>query len=173
MSIHSDPDVIKVDPDFALASWNDVFMVIWRVNTTVEGARALRRECLGFAAKRPEGIALLTIVEEGAPMPAPESREVIARFLGDASESIRASAVIFEGDGFRAAAVRSVVIGLTMLARQKYPHKVFAAVEDGATWLERELREYFGGSFTADGLCNATTRVRAALTTEGASAATR
>jgi hypothetical protein len=29
-----------------------------------------------------------------------------------------------EGTGFRAAAVRSVVTGLTMLARQAYPHRV-------------------------------------------------
>lgn len=117
-------DLIVKQPDFALASWKQVFTVIWRRETTMEGAESLRSECRQFAERHPRGIALLTIVESGAPLPSSGPRKAIAEFLGEASSFIKCSAVIFEGSGFRAAAVRSVVTGLTLMARQKYPHKV-------------------------------------------------
>src|SRR5688572_27233637 len=132
-------NIVKVTRDFALASFRDCFMVIWRHETTLDGARALRRGCFGFAETRPRGIALLTIVEEEAPMPPSDARAEIATFLRDGSDRIKASGVVFEGSGFRAAAVRSVVVGLTMLARQKYPHKVFGNLKEAAAFLDREL----------------------------------
>lgn len=117
-------ELIAKQPDFALACWQHVFTVIWRRETTMEGAEQLRTECRAFAESHPRGIALLTIVESGAPLPSSGPRKAIAEFLGEASAFIKCSAVIFEGSGFRAAAVRSVVTGLTLMARQKYPHKV-------------------------------------------------
>ena len=60
-------------------------------------------------------------------MPPAASRNELAATLRGAS-FIKASAVAFEGQGFRAAAVRGVVTGLTALARQPFPHKVFAHV---------------------------------------------
>jgi len=110
--------------DYALASWQQIFAVIWRRETTIEGAEHLRTACAEFARTQPRGIGLLTIVESGAPLPPAPARKAIADFLAGGSEFIKCSAVIFEGSGFRAAAVRSVVTGLTLMARQAYPHRV-------------------------------------------------
>ena len=43
-----------------------------------------------------------------------------------------------KGTGFRAAAVRSVVTGLTMLAKQAYPHRV-CSVHDAVSMLSHTL----------------------------------
>jgi hypothetical protein len=116
--------VIARHPDYALASWQQIFAVIWRRETTASGAEDLRTKCGEFARANPRGIGLLTIVETGAPLPSSAERKSIADFLAGGSSFIRCSAVIFEGSGFRAAAVRSVVTGLTLMARQAYPHKI-------------------------------------------------
>jgi len=80
--------------------------------------------------------------------------------MRDASDIIKASGVVFEGSGFRAAAVRSVVISLTMLAGQKYPHKVFANLIETAVFLEREVGSVLAAGFTARSLEDGVSAIR-------------
>jgi hypothetical protein len=121
--------LITRDPDYVLGTWQQIFAVIWRKETTLHGAIHLRNACTEFASRHPQGIGLLTIVEPNSPLPASDIRKSIADFLHDGSSFIKCSTVIFEGSGFRAAAVRSVVTGLTLMARQAYPHRVCSLVE--------------------------------------------
>jgi hypothetical protein len=155
--------LIRVDDDYALGSHRNLFVLIWRRETTIDGCRAFRDELFRFAEDRPQGIGLLTIVEEMAPMPPTESRQSIASTLRDASDHIHASAVVFEGAGFRAAAVRSVVVGLTMLARQKFPHKVFGKLSDAATWMHATLGDALEEGFSAVELEKAVAEIRRAV----------
>jgi hypothetical protein len=129
---------VEEKKDYVLASWQQVFAVVWRKETTLEGVSALRGECRTFATKHPRGIGLLTIVSAGAPMPASPVRQAVADFLAQGGAYITCSAVLMEGTGFRAAAVRSVVTGLTMLAKQAYPHRV-CSVHDAASMLAHAL----------------------------------
>jgi hypothetical protein len=130
--------IIEEDDDFVLASWQQIFAVVWRRDTTLAGAQALDRECARFATKHPRGIGLLTIVSATAPMPASPVRQAMADFLTRGSTFIKCSVVLMEGTGFRAAAVRSVVTGLTMLAKQAYPHRV-CSVPDAVTLFAQTL----------------------------------
>ncbi len=125
------PRVYRCYHDYALSSWGNVFMVSWRKNTTSAGASDLRTQCERFAAQHPEGILLLTVIHDGAPIPPPEPRAQIAAFL-KSGEYIRGSAVIMEGTSFRAAIVRSIVTGLTMLAHQPFPHQICSLPQAGA-----------------------------------------
>jgi hypothetical protein len=112
-----------------VASCGPVFIVEWRVNTTLEGCRALRTECERFGKAQRSGVGLLTVIHARAPAPEATERLSIADFLRAGSSYIKASAVVVEGQGFRAALVRGVVTGLTMLAKQAYPHKVVSMPE--------------------------------------------
>jgi len=137
--------LVRKHSDYALAHWQQIFAVIWRRETTVEGADDLRASCTAFARTQPRGIGLLTVVESGAPMPPAPARRAIADFLASGSTFIKCSAVVFEGSGFRAAAVRSVVTGLTLMARQAYPHKV-CDINDAIEMFTRILPEATGRS---------------------------
>lgn len=152
------------DPDLSLATWGDAFLLIWHHNTTVTGVSTLERTLNAFAAERPNGIGLITVVEESAPMPPSDARDVLAQFLERASSHIKVSSVAFEGSGFRAAAVRSVVAGLTMVARQSYPHKVFATVEEAMTWMAPQMPS----PTTAKELSETVAATRAALAQKAA-----
>src|SRR5882757_5220624 len=98
--------VDAVSPDYCLARWNQFYMIIWRVNTTMAGIRILARSFDEFRKSFPEGVGLITIVEPGAPLPPTEARQTLGQLLADAAGSIQYSAVVYEGGGFRASAVR-------------------------------------------------------------------
>ena len=138
MSVPSASATIQaVDPNFCIASWRQVFAVIWRHETTMAGVLALRSTFSAFVATNP-AVRLLTIVEARAPLPTAQVRQGLADFLGQQGAHIKRSAVVFEGEGFRAAAVRGVVTGLTMLARPPYPHKIFGKLSDASVWLSSD-----------------------------------
>ncbi|HET9953731.1 MAG TPA: hypothetical protein VFQ61_04490 [Polyangiaceae bacterium] len=153
---------VATSPDYALATWQQVFAVIWRRETTLEGAGHLRSACTAFAQHHPKGIGLLTIVESGAPLPVSAVRKEIAAFLGDASSFIKCSAVIFEGSGFRAASVRSVVTGLTLLARQAYPHKV-CDLDEAARMFSEILPRATGRALSSEAMRSSLAELRSTL----------
>lgn len=109
--------------DYALASLNEIAAITWRHETTLEGIQGSSMLVAEVARHYPKGIALLTVISEVAPMPSGEARKALADLMG-AHRPIRCSAVIMEGTGFRAAAVRSVVTGLTLLSHYEYPHRI-------------------------------------------------
>ena len=116
--------VVTKNHDYALASWNEIVAVVWRHERTLEAVRQLDEAVAELARSHPKGIGMLTIVSEGAPLPPSAARKAIADLLTASSAFIRCSVVIMEGTGFRAAAVRSVVTGLTMLAKHDFPHQI-------------------------------------------------
>ena len=116
--------VVTKNHDYALASWNEIVAVVWRHETTVEAVRQLDEAVAELARSHPKGIGMLTVVAEGAPLPPSAARKAIADLLTASTAFIRCSVVIMEGTGFRAAAVRSVVTGLTMLAKHDFPHQI-------------------------------------------------
>ena len=129
------PVLRGIDENLALVSIGRVLLVVWRNETTLKGITDIHRSMRELAARYPTGIGLFTIVEAEAPMPERAERDALARLLRDFGPNLKASALVFEGQGFRAAAVRSVVVGLTLLAKQPYPHRVFDGPAIAATWL--------------------------------------
>lgn len=102
------------------------------------GVAAMTSAFAAFEARgaaKGKAVGVITIVEQNAPLPSAEARRAMAEFLSTRRGRIAASAVVFEGAGFRAAAVRGVVTGLTLVAQQPFPHRVFAVVKDAAAWI--------------------------------------
>jgi hypothetical protein len=131
-----------LETDHCFATWGPIFICIWRHDTTLAGVNTLTERVADFARTAPgDGVGLLTIVEQNAPVPDSKVRDALAGFMKKSAGALRSSAVVHEGTGFRSAAVRGVVTGLTMLARQAFPHRVFATVEEGSRWLVGSLRQ--------------------------------
>ena len=125
----------QVTEDHIIFSWDRCLGLVWKRETTVAGMEAYTQVYRELSLRFPSGIYLMTVVEQDASMPGYDAREAVAVFMRAGAGRIRMSAVVHEGAGFRAAAVRSVVTGFTMLAKVPYPHRIFATVEQGAKWL--------------------------------------
>jgi hypothetical protein len=78
------------------------------------------------------------VIGESAPLPSAEARALSATVLRRLPLAF--SVVTFEGAGFRAAAVRAVVAGISLLAKVPYPYKSFASIEDASTWVAMRTR---------------------------------
>jgi hypothetical protein len=128
------PSVHAWTRDQVIATWESVIIVVYRFETTMSGAAAAQEVFDALAREHRDGAFVLTVVEENAPMPTPEVRAMMARFLATRAPQIILSAVVYEGTGFRAAAVRSLVTGLALVSKLPYRHKVFATVDEAASW---------------------------------------
>src|SRR5262249_241936 len=99
--------------------------------TTTRIALALQ----ALAAKHPDGIVMLNVLEGTGATPSAEVRQRIARDMKHYENVTRAIAVVYEAKGFLAATVRAIVTGLQAMSRQRAPLKVFATVADACLWL--------------------------------------
>lgn len=136
-----DLEILESTDDHAIAKWRSVGLYVWRGTTTVRAARELART-IGLAREadpRGPGV-LLGVVEAGTPPPSSEARAALAESLESGAGYVRASALVFEGEGFQASMVRAVATGLALLARTDFPHQVFADVASASDWLERRTR---------------------------------
>jgi hypothetical protein len=124
-----------IDDNHCVGHGRSVALLVWGKTTTLEGVASARRVILAHADRYPEGIGLLTVVENVADPPAADVRRSITEMLRSLQGRAIRSAVAQEGTGFRAAMVRGVVTGLTLVSRLSYPHRVFDTMEAGITWI--------------------------------------
>lgn len=124
--------VATADHNHAVGHTERVLFTMWRRDTTLDAVRALAPVTQQLSRL---GTGSLTIVERGASLPSSKARTELASALR-AERTMLCSALVFEGDGFRAAAVRAITTGIYQLAKPPFPIRVFANVMEAAEWME-------------------------------------
>jgi hypothetical protein len=142
-----------------LATWRNVGIAIWVDETSVEMVRQTELMLHGLAADWPDGIAFMQIIGEDHPGIEAESRAALKDLLRSARDIIREAPVVYEGSGFRAAAIRSVIIGLFSQRSLGFPHRVYATVEEAAHAIGRRFEKREPTRFAKD-LCEALAAIR-------------
>src|SRR5438445_187344 len=153
------PRIIESTRDHAIGAFRDVLFLVWRRDTSLAASRAFDRAAHDLARVVGTQIGLLTVVEAEAPIPTSAAREALSSTMKSCSDVLIASAVTFEGEGFRASAVRGVATALSLMAKPPYPHKTFATVRDAARWLSSRMP---GASLPPEVLESIVAQVRAA-----------
>jgi hypothetical protein len=121
--------------DVVFAVWDRVAVAVWRNRTTVGGVRRAERIFHEYVMERSEPILLLTVIEPQATLPSLEARIELASVMKRANGLLDRSALVFEGDGFRAASIRAVVKGVSLFSKPLYPHGIFGNVSAAAQFL--------------------------------------
>ena len=127
------PRVIDESDHHVIGTWRRIVFTIWRRETTTRGIRGMQEAVRG--ARADGGLLAMTVVTDQAPMPPSEVRDQLARAMASFEGDVVSSALVFEGTGFRAAAVRSVVSGISLVRKMPYPHRVFDRAESGLMFL--------------------------------------
>lgn len=150
-----EPDIVLGNPDCVIATWRSTCIAVWRLHTRVDALLQLetvfRRQSAMY-----KSLAVLQILEPTVRPLDSEQRAALEQAMRSCS-AIASSAVVYEGTGFQAAAVRAVVAGVATLRRHPFPHQVFAEVGKAADFHAQHLRQPPG---FRDGLLSATQRVR-------------
>lgn len=129
---------IEQTPNYAMMTHENFFVVMWHHHTTLEGVEKFSQHLETHSKLHPKGLGLVTIIPTAATPPPTEVRGALAKAL-TAAKFVKGSAVCFEGTGLRATIVRSVVTGMTLLSAPPYPHKVFASIPEGVTFVNQQL----------------------------------
>lgn len=152
-----------LDRDHIVGSWRDVHFVFWHGETRMPAVHALREDLARMAASHPGGLAVFVLIAERVTLPPGDARSELARMLREHAPTIRASCVAVEGSGFRAAAIRSVLAGISFVVRPGYPHRVTDSISAGVDWVASTCGHELPQTFSAPELRHALTQVRNVL----------
>ena len=149
----------SIDFAHAVATETGLLICLWRTVTKREAIAELSTIAHELVQNHADGIAMLTVVEAGADMPDAPVRDDLAALFRSLSKSVICSGLVFEGQGFKAATVRGITTGINLLARQPFPHKVFANVTETAGWMAAHAKM----KMTPERIVRHTEEVRLAL----------
>lgn len=90
-------------------------------------------------ARHPGGVGTIVVIDRSAKPPSEAVREPIKHAIAQAGPKLRGVAQVVEGEGFGAAAKRSALAFITLIARFPFPVKIFASRKDAAQWMVDRL----------------------------------
>jgi hypothetical protein len=153
-------ELLFADEGLALANLNGLFVNIARRPATMDDLAQVRQLISKHFEKYPQTASIAVLEPNAAQSPSKEFREASAALTRDFKSL--AVAIVIEGEGFRAATMRTLAAGLYLINRAGYPHKIVASVDDGTRWLMAKLSPNPFG-VTAAELSRAVETTRAAI----------
>lgn len=136
--------------DCAMMQWGPVFVVIWRGVTTPAAVRRLRDQVLEVIGEYPGETTVLGIVEDTAAVPNPEARRLSAAVNDElAGAGARAFAAVIPTTGFAGAWIRGVVTGLNLVARRRFPFRVFQDTFSACAWFASSTQFHWNAGAAA------------------------
>ena len=151
--------ILRSDDAHAIAFTGRTLVAYWQTETREPAVNELASLLAGFATEFGR-VGLLQIIDDRAIPPNGATRAALAAMLKNNEAQLTASAVVFEGAGFRASVVRSIVIGIGMLSRLKCPHLIFATTGEGIAWLSAQLSGAHSAPQSARGMQLAVDQLR-------------
>ncbi len=134
------PTIRALDGDHCLAVWDCVAIQIWRGVCTEKASLDGYEVVEGLLSSMGGRGCFLSVVEASSPPPDQGARQVFAKLSRDLIPSMAVAIIVAEGSGFRAAIVRGVGTGLSLLTPHRVPFRFLADVEEAAKELEPHLR---------------------------------
>lgn len=123
-------------PGFGVAAVGRLAIVVFDRTPSAHDAQAMGALLVEVARTHPT-LNILSVVGTSCGVPSAEVREQLMRDVKAVQRYIGAVATVIEGAGFRGAAVRGAVTGMTVVLRPSYPVKTFATVLEAAEFLSR------------------------------------
>jgi hypothetical protein len=161
---HLDPEtkVLYADAGNAVAVCGNVFVNVMREAQTLERLRELRRHIERHVARWGDRTLSISVLEPGATAETPKDVRDETAAITREYPSI-AAAIVIEGKGFRAAAIRAVLAAIYLVSRSPYPHRIVDSVLFGARWLVEQAEQQGLREVSAADIDLAVAKARAAL----------
>jgi hypothetical protein len=131
---------VAADNDHVVVTFRAVVICIWLRETHVRSIDQLAVVLNGLS-DRYDRVGFVQVIERGSRSLDSNARNALAQLLARGRGRIQASAVICDGEGFRAAAVRMIVSSLAQLSNPGYPHNVYADTHSAARLIATKLTD--------------------------------
>jgi hypothetical protein len=126
-----------------LGHWNSVAIAVWATQATTALLCELETLEDGMLATKSR-MSVVHLVVKGASLPGAEARARLMELQQRYAPSIVCAAVLLQGSGFWASALRSLVTSMQMVERSHFEYRTFAEVADLAEWVAT-LQQAAGG----------------------------
>jgi hypothetical protein len=133
------PEIFCDDDDAIIAAWRGHVLALWHGTSTVTAAERLERVALDCARKNPGRVAYLALINASVPLPDAGARAVYARLGRELGTRMACIAVVVEGRGFVASAMRAAITGIGLTARVSFPLACFAELDEAAQWASQNV----------------------------------
>ena len=157
-----DAELHFADETHAIGSVGNVFINVVRKPATLEMLRETRRQVQRHFRRCNNVSVALSVLEPGAAQSVPREVRDASASLAAEFRSLAAATVI-EGSGFRAAATRTAIASMFLLARAPFPHKVFGDLSEGAGWVLDALGKAAPNAISSEEVLRAVEVTRSAL----------
>ncbi len=131
--------IVMDDENQSLAIFRNVLLQVAHKELFLKDIEHLSEALEELLSRCPQGIGIVTVVEAHAGTPQGTARDAMARLATQVSWGVACNAIIIEGDGFQAAAMRGFAASMNWMIRRSFPHQTFASVVDAAPWVARLL----------------------------------
>lgn len=133
--IDSEPTLLQRDAVWTCATWQGLIVLVWRGEATADRAALNVRFLREFAVARPGGFGIVVVLEDAAIPPDERVKKMMAEAMRQLGPRIHGAAYFVPLQGFKGSLLRSVITGLSLVAREPYPTQAFSRLPDAARWL--------------------------------------
>jgi hypothetical protein len=123
---------------FYAAYYRNLSIVVWAGGADGAAVKRVRGISQLLIGRFPDGHSNVSIVLNGVPPPTDEARQAFNYIFDGRVSDLRCMAVVLEGDGFWASALRSTVTGLRNAATTAFTVKLFSQLDPVSEWLPAE-----------------------------------
>jgi|SoiMethySBSTD1v2_1073268.scaffolds.fasta_scaffold06294_4 hypothetical protein len=134
-STRGKPRVLYTDPVNIVGMFHDLQIALARGAVSAEFLRVAGRMVKDEAAKIPTGMGMIIVVNAEAEAPDEAARAQLQKMHTELYGKLRGIVRVIEGEGFAAAAKRSVLTIIDLATRHGHPSKVVSSVDAAVTWI--------------------------------------
>ena len=127
-------------PVGALGTWENVVISVLRASPSPGDLLAISDLVVRLGKSCPQGIASLTVLGAGVASASPGVRSAAMTAMRETRSLLRARALVLEGGGFWASAVRSTLVGLGYLTGRNSSLVVTTSAQEAIAHLARHQK---------------------------------
>jgi hypothetical protein len=131
--------VVSLTNDVAIATFRQVLLVHFRRETPQSSATPIQN-ALDSIVQRHKAAVFFAVIETESVPPDNEARKAFTRLFEQNNDRLACAVVTYRGEGFRGAAVRTIVSGIMILPRRfKFPRHITGSVDEAASLALRHV----------------------------------
>ena len=126
-------DVVSADEGHCFATFGSVICSVWRTTLTVNHLQRIEE----IADEMRQRWGQYTMIHHAAvieELPAEPARRFATQSRKRYEDYVKSEALIIDGRGFWASAIRSINTAMLTIAAPKYPSRVFSNIDDAVRW---------------------------------------
>jgi hypothetical protein len=128
-------ETLLVVDGLVLHGWRNIQIASWTAQGTIALVEQLADHSKRFHNKHPEGVSVVHLISKGPALPDGPTRERLKTLMEGNSKTLACVAIVLDGRGFWASAVRSFLVGLRLVSPRTINMQVFSTSEEVAAWL--------------------------------------